>query len=99
MKLERPPPQPSARLAVRLTWESWGSASPTKRLFYWLRRDVRGESRGRDQRLVATIRKNRVEVNGIVTRGVSVLLAENMFDPDDPLVVTVNGKTAFEGVP
>ena len=77
----------------------WEPSTPANRVFFWLRRDVKFEGRGRNQRLVATIEKNRVEVKGLVTRDLSVLLSNEMFDRKKPLTVILNGKTAYEGRP
>lgn len=77
----------------------WEPNFPAKHLFFWLRKRPVFVSTSRTTRLVASCRKNRVEIEGQQTRGLSVLLAERMFDGDEPVTVVVNGETRYEGVP
>lgn len=75
----------------------WEPASPEKRLFFWLRkaRPVATSSRG--TRIVAEIRGNEITVETKQARGVSILLADEMFDPKRPVKVVLNGEVKFEG--
>jgi hypothetical protein len=77
----------------------WEPAYPKKRMFFWLRRASIPETMGRNQRLVATVEKNRVEIDGSVTRGLSVMLSDGMFDAKKPVTVVLNEKVVFEGTP
>jgi len=73
----------------------WEPSIPHKRMFFWLRRDRVWRSRGRGTRITASIEKNVVEVTVNRAKGLSILLADEMFDADDPVVVKVNGKETF----
>jgi pimeloyl-ACP methyl ester carboxylesterase len=75
----------------------WEPANPEKRLFYWLRM-ASPFGGSRNGRIVATIEDNVIEVRGLSTMGLSVLLAEEMFDARRPLAVRLEGKEVFSGL-
>jgi hypothetical protein len=76
----------------------WEPSVPWKRRFFWLRKQSVFSSRGRGQRIVATIDRNVVEITANQRRGLSVLLSESMFKSDKPVVVRFGGKEVFNGV-
>lgn len=79
----------------KIVWEpTW----PQKRTFFWLRKARPAPGRGRSMRIVATIEKNRVALTGSELRGVSVFLAEKMFDSKKPVTVVVNGEERFSDI-
>jgi hypothetical protein len=75
----------------------WEPANPEKRLFYWLRM-ASPFGGSRNGRIVASIADNVVDIRGVATMGLSVLLAEEMFDPRSPLTIRLEGKVVFSGL-
>jgi hypothetical protein len=75
----------------------WEPAAPEKRRFFWLRKQTVFTSRGRGQRIVATIGKNEIDIKANNRNGLSVLLAPSMFKADRPVVVRFNGTEVFRG--
>ncbi|MEN8151807.1 MAG: hypothetical protein ABFS86_18470, partial [Planctomycetota bacterium] len=75
----------------------WEPSVRTKRRFFWLRKKSVFTSRGRDQRIVATIEKNEIVIDAINKSGLSILLAPKMFKPDQEVVVRHHGQEIFRG--
>ncbi len=75
----------------------WEPGNPEKRTFAFLRMAAPFPSRSRNTRVVAKIDGNAVEVTGTMTRGLSIRLADEMFDAARPVTVTLNGKQVFSG--
>jgi dienelactone hydrolase len=76
----------------------WEPASEHKTFFSWLRHGSPLNSRSRASRIVATCRKNRIEIESINLFGVSVMLGDEMIDPKRPVTVVVNGETRFSRI-
>jgi len=75
----------------------WEPAARNKRRFFWLRKQSVFTSRGRGQRIVATIGKNEIDITANNRNGLSVLLAGSMFKAGRPVVVRFGGKEVFRG--
>ncbi|MHC4859628.1 MAG: hypothetical protein ACYTDY_06020, partial [Planctomycetota bacterium] len=73
----------------------WTPSAPAKLTFSWLRRSPRTKL---GQCIVASIDRNVVEVSAEAPDGLSLLLADEMFDRKKPVTVLVNGKPRFEGL-
>ena len=76
----------------------WEPGSKDKNHFSWLRLGAPIDSNSRGTRIVATNRKNRIEIDGANLFGISVMLSEKMFDPEKPVTVVANGETVFTGL-
>ena len=66
--------------------------------FSWLRHASPVASTTRGNRIVATRTKNRIVLEGMNTYGISVMLADEMIDPTQPVTVMVNGEIGFSGI-
>jgi dienelactone hydrolase len=75
----------------KLVWEPSGG----KRLFAWLRLANPPLHGSRNFRIVAEIEGNEVRIAAPRTKGLSILLSEEMFEPEDPVTVLVNGEERF----
>ncbi len=73
----------------------WEPSSKDKNHFFWLRHGAPLDSRSRNLRIVATYRKNRIEIDGANLYRISVMLSEEMFDSEKPVTVVANGETVF----
>jgi hypothetical protein len=65
-----------------------------KRTFFWLRK-----AHPSGEETIARISGNRIELQCSDMEGLSILLADAMFDSTQPVSVVVNGETKYEGRP
>jgi poly(3-hydroxybutyrate) depolymerase len=99
MKLKDAEAVPWMAKFERTTWPAkvvWVQDDVTHDRFYWLGlSDIKEAKAG--QKVVAVAKGQEITLDGDVAPGFELRLSDKLLDLDQPVKVTVNGKTAFEG--